>query len=182
MAARLMTPICVCLICSTAHGRLVENWPYERLYKAADFIVIATAVSTTDSAADSYIDERWPLEFLGQNTTLQVSQTLKGNTADKKIVVLHHKFGKIHKKAKIKDGDPVELIDSPSFVYFRSKPVDVEYGGWELKEHRFEYLLFLKKRSDGRYELVSGGIDPNLSVRELFQPHFSQQEPEKKEK
>jgi hypothetical protein len=40
-----------------------------------------------------------------------------------------------------------------------------------LSDYKFEYLLFLKKRGDGRYEPVSGRIDPLLSVRELFNPY-----------
>jgi len=31
-----------------------------------------------------------------------------------------------------------------------------------------EYLLFLKERKDGRYEAVSGQIDPEFFVRTLF--------------
>jgi hypothetical protein len=30
-----------------------------------------------------------------------------------------------------------------------------------------EYMLFLRLRKDGRYEPVSGEIDPALSIREL---------------
>jgi hypothetical protein len=33
-----------------------------------------------------------------------------------------------------------------------------------------EYLLFLKLRKDGRYEPVSGRVDPEFSVRELHAP------------
>jgi hypothetical protein len=35
---------------------------------------------------------------------------------------------------------------------------------------RPQYLLFLKKRPDGRYEAVSGQIDPSLSAREMYSP------------
>ena len=33
-----------------------------------------------------------------------------------------------------------------------------------------EYLLFLRKRKDDRYEAVSGQMDAALSVRALFHP------------
>jgi hypothetical protein len=33
-----------------------------------------------------------------------------------------------------------------------------------------EYLLFLKRGKDGRYEPVSGRIDPVLCVREMYWP------------
>jgi hypothetical protein len=33
-----------------------------------------------------------------------------------------------------------------------------------------DYMLFLRKLKDGRYEPVSGKIDPQLSVRAIFDP------------
>jgi hypothetical protein len=35
---------------------------------------------------------------------------------------------------------------------------------------RPEYMLFLRLRKDGRFEPVSGEVDPVLSVRELHPP------------
>ena len=153
-------------------GRLRENWPYERLFKDADLVVIGTAVSTKDTA-DTFVDERWPLEFVGRDTALEVLQVLKGEAPGKRILVLHFQFGKVHKKAAIKGNQIVEIIDGPMLVSFRTKPEKIEVAGMELAEHTFEYLLFLKKRAAGRYEPVSGRIDPDLSIRELFGPVFS---------
>jgi hypothetical protein len=39
---------------SRASARLIENWPYERLFKEADLIVIATALHWEKT------DDRWP--------------------------------------------------------------------------------------------------------------------------
>lgn len=157
---------------SIAAARILDDWPYERLFKEADAIVIGTAVSTRD-APDTFVDDRWPYEFVGQDTTLEVLQVLKGEASVKRITVLHFKFGKLTKKAAAHGGNIVLTIDGPEFVSFHTKPEKIEIAGTELPAHRFEYLLFLKKRADGRYEPVSGRIDPNLSIRELFPPFFS---------
>lgn len=177
----LVSSILLCLISSVAAGRLVEGWPYERLNKEADLIVIGTAVVTKDTS-DSFIDERWPLEFIGVNTTFEVMQILKGKTNEKKIDVLHFKFGKVHNKANVQKGKIIEIIDGPSFVSFRTTPTRIEIDGFLLTNHKFEYLLFLKKRKDGRYEPVSGHIDPSMSIRELFMPIFSRSDGIEKEK
>jgi hypothetical protein len=153
----------------TARG--VEAWPYERLFKEADLVIIATAAGTKDSN-DTFIDERWPLEFVGQNTKFDVNQFLKGSPP-KEVAVLHFKFGKVHKKAQLANRKEVEIIDGPSFLQFGSKPQTFTLNGIEYNSHKIEYLLFLKKRDDGRFEPVSGRIDPDLSVRELFPPAFS---------
>jgi hypothetical protein len=154
---------------SQAPGRVLDGWPYNRLYKEADLVVIVTAVSTKQTS-ETFVDERWPWKFVGQNTTLDVLQVLKDEMRGKQIVVLHFTFGEVHKKAKATGKDPEE-IDGPLFIDFRTKPEKVEIRGWELSDYKFEYLLFLKKRADGRYEPVSGRIDPFFSLRELFNPY-----------
>jgi hypothetical protein len=158
-----------------ASARLVEELSYERLLKEADLVVIAIAISSKGSS-DSFVDERWQYEFVGQNTKFRVLQVLKGPKDLKSMVVLHYKFGKIHDKAKkkMKKGDLNELIDAPSFVSFFTSPTEVEIAGWLDPKFRFQYLLYLKKRADGRFEPVSGQIDPNLAIRELFPPLFSE--------
>jgi hypothetical protein len=170
---------CFCFGYSRASGRVLDNWPYKRLFKEADLVVIVTAVSAKD-ASDTFVDDHWPLEFVGRNTTMEVLQALKGEVRSKQIVVLHFRFGERHKKA-IAKGEWA-IIDGPLFVNFRTKPEKVEIAGMELFDHKFEYLLFLKKRADGRYEPVSGRIDPSLSIRELFEPFFSRDDGLGKEK
>ncbi len=177
----LVSSISLCFIPSVTAGRLVENWPYERLNKEADLIVIATAVATKDTS-DTFIDERWPLEFVGVNTTCEVLNTITGQISGKGIVVLHFKFGKVHNRAMVRKDQIIEIIDGPSFVSFRTTPARIAIDSVETENHKVEYLLFLKKRKDGRYEPVSGRIDPNLSVRELFMPIFSRSDGIKKEK
>jgi hypothetical protein len=163
----LISTACLCCGTSAASGRILENWSYKRLFKKSDLVVIATAVSTKD-ASDSFVDKLWPLKFVGRNTKFKVLQRLKGKVRGKQIVVLHFAVGKALKKDPAGgDGLPL-IIDGPNLVSFRIKPANVKVAGTELFAHKFEYLLFLKKRADRRYEPVSGRIDPNLSIRDLF--------------
>ena len=126
---------------SIAAARILDDWPYERLFKEADVVVIGTAVSTKD-ATDTFVDDRWPHEFVGQDTTLEVLQVLMGEASVKRITVLHFKFGKLTKKAAAEAGNLVLTIDGPEFVSFRTKPEKIEIAGTGLPAHRFEYLLF----------------------------------------
>jgi hypothetical protein len=177
MKQRVWVIIATFLFLATVPGlcsaRLIDNWPYARLYKEADMVVIGVARSNRD-ATESFIDERWPLKFVGQNTTFGVLQVLKGNRDTKKVVVLHFKFGKFHEKATKIEKKYRDIVDAPSFVSFATKPIKVTIAEEELANHKCEYLLFLKKRSDGRFEPVSGRIDPNLSIREMFPPFIAE--------
>ncbi len=147
----------VILAASVAEARLLESWSHKRLMKEADLVVIARAKSTAD-ADDRLKDNPWEATFLGQTTTLEVKAVLKGKAGDT-IKVLHY---------KLEDG--VQLINGPLLVTFRTKPLRVVTKEFKAELGAPEYLLFLKARKDGRYEPVSGRIDPALSVREMYQP------------
>jgi len=162
---------CAAWLASPSLARVVEDWPYERLFKEADLVVIATAVSSKDTR-DTFIDKRWPLDFVGQSTTFDVLQVVKGKYTEKKLDILHFKFG----KRRDKETGPVLIRDGPTFVNFPTEPAEVKVGGVFFDKSKIEYMLFLKKAADGRYEPVSGRIDPDFSVRELFPPTFSRGE------
>jgi hypothetical protein len=143
------------LIPPVAFARRIESWPYERLFKEADLVVIAQATAT-ESSQDKTTDNPWKAEFLGLNNTFQVKAVLKGKPAEGTINVLHF---------RLKDG--LRLEDGPLFVTFRQKGIRLELKDRTVKLGVSEYLLFLKTGKDGRYEPVSGRVDPELSVREV---------------
>ena len=82
---------------------------------------------------------------------------LKGKVDGKQIKVLHFKWGELKKGIKSDSIDGIIIIDGPLFVAFPTKDAP-------------EHLLFLRSLKDGRYEPVSGKIDPELSVRRLSAP------------
>jgi len=142
-----------------AAGRLIENWPYERLFKEADLVVIAEATAVAD-ADDPAPFERVRDLLQAQVTTFAVEHALKGKPAGAEIRVLHFRLN--GKK---------EIDNGPMLVAFRTKPAEVALrDGPTVAVGKGTYLLFLKVRKDGRYEPVSGQYDPVLSVRELDSP------------
>ena len=78
--------------------------------------------------------------------------------------MLHFKFGEF-KKGFENDG----IFDGPQLIEFRT-PVTMGAGKGKRVLPGSEYLLFLKKMKDGRYEPVSGHIDPADSIREVSKP------------
>jgi hypothetical protein len=159
----------VCAACfhaypSTAPARFVKKWEYDDLLKEADLVVLAVAVRT-EQADDKPPDHSWPLEFVAQNSTLKVRCALKGKAEGEHIKVFHFKFEEPKKGLEDR-----AIINGPNFVAFRTRPAPVKLG----KDKQFfpapEYLLFLKHMKDGRYEPVSGQIDPDRSVRQVSGP------------
>jgi hypothetical protein len=140
------------LFASAAFGRLIENWPYQRLFKESDLVVIATAYRAED--ASDRLKTDWKVDLLGMNTHFKIQSTLKGKIAAETITVLHYR-----------PPEGMLFANGPLLVTIRTEEPFVKGKGKETM--RPEYLLFLRARPDGRFEPVSGQIDPALSVREL---------------
>jgi len=122
---------------NAARARPIGLWPYDQLLKEADLVVLAAAGASAD--AEDTPDNPWKQMSVGVNTTLDVKATLKGDRPAGKLVVLHY---------RLKELSPP---NGPMLVDFR--PGD--------------YLLFLKRRADGRFEPAAGMTDPALSVRQV---------------
>ncbi|MEE2935813.1 MAG: hypothetical protein VYA84_07435 [Planctomycetota bacterium] len=158
---------------SNGWARKVEFWPYDRLSQESELIVIATAMRS------ELCDEAWPEDdfskdrFVGTETVFKVESVLKGGTPDS-VRVIHFSY---------KQG-ATRYDNGPGFVTFLTEPIvtaakKAGHDSGVLKEwvavverlaNKPEYLLFLKKRSDGRYEAVSGQMDSALSVRTISPP------------
>jgi hypothetical protein len=149
-------------------ARGLEDWPYDRLFKEADLVVIAKAKSS-ESCDDKTTDNIWKAEFLGVNTAFSIKTILKGKCDEDKLSVLHF---------KLKDG--VQIVNGPVLVSFRMKGTELTLKEAKVYLAPPEYMLFLKATKDGRFEPVSGRIDPALSVKEVHSPYrFIHDEKEK---
>jgi hypothetical protein len=102
-------------------------------------------------------------------SVLKGSLKVEKGKAEKSIKVLHYR---LPENALIQDG--------PLLVKFRKEPLQVE---GTVKGVKFvaelgkpDYMVFLRQRKDGRYEPISGQVDPALSVRELSSPRNSFEE------
>jgi hypothetical protein len=140
---------------STTHalGRPITAWTYPKLTEAADLIVIAQSLSTTDAKKTDKPGQGLEGDFVGVDTTFRILCVLKGQYKEKEFTLFHYR------ESTRPEGGPTPDIDGPLLVSFDCK---------DAKDQ--EYLLYLKKRRDGRYECVSGDVDPLLSVRRINNP------------
>jgi hypothetical protein len=108
----------------------------------------------------------------GVNTRFRVVAAIKGETPKDGLTVLHYRMGRL-KPGKTENDQWFAAKSGPNLVTFWVETLRVPVGGSGVKVPAPEYLLYLKKRADGRYEPVSGQYDPNLSVREVFPADLS---------
>ena len=157
------------IVPSACWARKVEHWSYDRLFKEADLVVIARAASSRpckDNWSERFFEQD---RFQGLEATFEVASTLKGQVPET-FKLLHFKY----------KPDETPYNDGPGLVSFLSRSLSIDVreagdpgsSGLEPVRKRMvsapEYLLFLKKRKDGRYEAISGQMDPDVSVRTLF--------------
>ena len=154
----MKTILCCLLLCAaiqSGEARQIEDWPYERLFAEADLVVIAAAEATEESEDNLEVDGWAASDFVGQNTMFEIQSTLKGAIDKKTIQILHFRAA---------EGRLLE--NGPLFVAFRHGALKAKWKDGNIVTP-VEYLLFLRKLDDGRFELVSGQIDPELAVREM---------------
>ena len=162
-------------VVALSSARKVEDWPYERLFKESDLVIIGSVEGWGSAKVE------WPekifdkARFKAKKTAFHPRSVLKGEPAFPCTWVLHFSYKK--------GAAPYE--DGPNLVSFLKKPVMIEVKSKEegkakeLKPKRAgknqvnppEYLLFLKQCKDGNYEPVSGQLDAAFSVRALFPPN-----------
>jgi len=140
------------LVASIAEARLKRSWTYEQLLNEADIVAVVDASPPKDTENTDVFLVYPVVQIL---TTLRVHAVLKGDTKKESLEFVHYRYGKIDRS----------IINGAQFVHFLAvrKHGKIEY-------QKPKYLVFLKRRKDGRYEAVSGQIDPVDSVRLLMAP------------
>jgi len=155
----------VCLVAifgipdSSAFARPVEDWKFERLFKEADLVVLAEALEYKD-VDDQPVDNLLKKNCQAQNTSFAIARVIQGAVTADKITLLHFRL--------IEGVDGID--NGPLLVTFRTESAEFLIEGTTTQLGKPTYLLFLKKRKDGRYEPVSGQVDSKLSVREMYIP------------
>ena len=147
----MKTLIAVCLLvglASLCEARPVAYWPYDKLTKEADMVIIATPVAVRDTGQKTAFpgirrDNR-PVPASSIETTFTVLAVLKGKEETKRIV-LHHLR---------EEPQPEISVNGPGVVSFDPKG-------------KRRYLLFLRLESDGRFSALTGQTDPDGSVKDL---------------
>lgn len=157
MRRTVLSLVSLALLCGSASARIVERWDYKKLLAKSDLVVIATAL---DSVVTTDEDAWGSILLAGRNTRFKVQSVLKGDPADGPITVLHFQV----KLPETRPGQPgpigVVSNNGPTTLNFKTDSKDGKSPGGI-------YLLYLRATADGRYEPVSGRIDPEFSVRSL---------------
>jgi hypothetical protein len=150
------------LCAGSARGRQIEWWPYDRLFKAADLIIIVEPMLVRDALeidTTKLIPKKWDY-LVPVVSTLKVKYVVKGDYKDQRLDLVHF---------RLKEG--TQIGNGPLLVKFSKGPIRIEGPGWGASFNTHpDYMLFLKKTKDGRLEFVSGYYDPKLSVKHVMDP------------
>ena len=145
---RLCLSLSSILVASVAEARPARAWTYKELLSEADIVAVVDASPPMDTENTDVFLGYPVVQIL---TTLTVHVVLKGDTKKESLEFVHYRYGKIDRA----------IINGAQFVHFLAEKTGCS---------RPKYLVFLKRRKDGRYEAVSGQIDPVDSVRLLEAP------------
>jgi hypothetical protein len=129
-----------------------RDWTAQDLFNKADSVIICTA--STPVPVDN-TDEFFP-DYLQQlESTLQVSAVFKGDPNLKVAQLVHFEY---RQDVRNTPGN------GPTFIVLGTEARSSK-GGPPQKP---QYLVFVRLRKDGRFEPVTGNVDPNPSVIRLL--------------
>jgi hypothetical protein len=148
------------LPCGDCFARQLEDWPYDKLFKNADLVVIVKPSAVRDATEkDKAIPPDNEDYLVGVVTSFKVIHVVKGEYKEKKLDLVHF---------KIKEGRMIG--NGPLLVSFHTKETKIRGDSWSSIIMESEYMLFLKKQKDGQFTFVSGQFDPELSVKQVLSP------------
>ena len=160
MKSRLLTLLIVAAVPLVAQARPIGIWTYKDLVEKSDLVVVAKVESVADF--DGKVEIPQFAEFLTpQVTKFKVEGVLHGEYNGEVIELVHCRF----RNEQIPPNGPL-------LAKFESegRTIRIEsgkYKGGLVQEGPPAYLLFLKRREDGRFEPVAGQVDSELSVRKV---------------
>ena len=138
-------------LCGSAGAfRMTDEMSFTQLVSKSDLVVIADArVTTVTENTDQFCADS--LEQL--DTLLNVHAVLKG-THRGELHLVHF---------KIKDDIP-GIINGPKLLQLQYSHMNEGKAGIRRESRAPKYLLFLKRRVDGRYESVTDQLDSFYSA------------------
>src|SRR5271166_2977313 len=115
----LLAPVWL-LMAGRSDARPVPVLSFEELFKDAEVVVVANAVSTADAGKDikNKKNDEYRVAIL---TTLNVIQAVKGEHKDAKLVVFHYRFTKRRRG----------LVNGPCYINFdtsKEKAINIKTG------------------------------------------------------
>jgi hypothetical protein len=145
---------------STIFARPVRRWTQQELIDEADIVVIATA---SESKKTENSDGFMPNELQQFESELLVRSIFKGKDVDpalkekggKKVIKFVHFRYREDLKTSVDNGPGFAVLGTAKVV--GRIPSALPF-----------YLLYLRKRKDGRYEPVTGNNDPQNSISRIL--------------
>lgn len=160
------------LLCTTSSARSIPDWPYEKLVEKSDVVAIIQPVENKP-AKDSFQGYSYghPLDhFEATDTLFEVHTVLKGDKI-KNLTVLNFSYS--NKISFIANGACFIRFRTGVLQYKKTVIKDEKpTGEVTIFAQKPEWLAFLKRRSDGRFEPVTGFYDSTFSFRELHTASF----------
>lgn len=164
----LLSFICV----APCFARIVPFWPYEKLVAESDVVAIVEPVENIPEpdAFSGYSYGHPTNDFAATDTHFKIHAVFKGDVTNV-LTVLHYSYST---NVNI-------ILDGASFVQFYTGPLQYEeravkdgkpVGGITVFRQQPIWIAFLKRRSDGRFEPVTGQYDSTYSFRELHESSF----------
>ena len=169
-SSRFLAILIVAIVAGTsAFGRLVPLWPYDKLVAEADIVVILEAIEN-QPANDEFPGNTYghpQADFDATNTRFKVHSVFK-TTADtpKELSVLHFTYSK--RVNLIANG--ASFIRFPiGFITYEKRELKDGKPTGEVEHVKYQpmWLAFLKRRPDGRFEPITGHYDASYSFKEL---------------
>ncbi len=153
-------------------ARPVRFWPYEKLVAESDVVAIVEPVENMPApdAFSGYSYGHPTNDFAATDTRFQIHAVFKGD-ATYGLTVLHFSYST----------NVTSIDDGASFIQFYTGPLQYEeravkdgkpVGGITVFHQQPIWIVFLKRRGDGRFEPVTGQYDSAYSFRELHEASF----------
>ena len=150
----LVIIVSIVMILGLCTARPVQLFSYEKMASEADIVVIASPIQTKQ--LDEYTNlpgvsqGNMPIKVVGLETTFAVSVIFRGklDKAQNSSIILHY----YQRLEKLDPNKP--QVNEVQLLNF--KPDD-----------NSQYLMFLKRTDDGRYEPFNGQTDPIYSIEKL---------------
>jgi hypothetical protein len=154
-----------------------EKWTFAELSKHADTIVIARFTSSTEfpfdiskfplQANDEEFRRRTGPTDLGVVSEFSVQAVLRGEVNGDELEVVHLKLGPNFvnlSDIRFAQFEKEVIVPATTSVVLEGQPSEVSAGPMRTAVAP-NYLLFLIRRSDGRFEAASGQLHSAYSVR-----------------
>ena len=139
------------LFSTSAATRMTNEMSFHPLATAAELVVIADA-SAPEPKENT--DQFMPKHLQQLETRLNVHAVIKGAQDKRELPFVHFRY---------KEGSK-GIINGPQLLEFQTETIPEDEAKKTRKSRAPKYLLFLKRRVDGKYEAVSGQMDPIYSA------------------